>query len=462
MTLSLGEPDRGLDRSHASPLARVPVVTILLVVALWVVFLLESIQRGGSLSDAVLSRFGGVTSATLPDGEYWQLVASIFVHRGLAHVLGNTAALLVVGAVAEVLYGRTRLLALFLGSGMAGAATSALFYGPTAVTVGASGGIYGLIGAILVVESVLTPRPPRLDREDQGVASRVAAVQAAGEGLSSGEVAHPVGEHDAGGETADFAPTSEATSAQREIRRETVRDARLFALFALVCGAPAALDPHVGLAAHVGGLVAGSFLALTPVLLTRVTRLKAMSVARVLEGAVFTCAFAMALTWFAPHYGSPGDQARALVDAGVARLRQGDYRAAYEADTRALRIYPEFTAAYQDRGVALFSMGDYRGAITDENRALALDQRNVLAYNLRGLARLRLGDAAGAVADETRALRIFPTLAPAYVSRGLAQAALHDRRAALDDFTRAATLFAKQHDNAAYIQAQAIIAQLQR
>ena len=132
------------------PARRVPVVTILLFVVLWIVFALESVQKGGSDNASVLFRFGATTSATLTDHELWRLVASPFVHRGLAHIAVNALVLLVVGLIAETLYGRLRVLALYLAAGVGGAFVTVLVSGPGDIGVGASGALYGLAGATVV------------------------------------------------------------------------------------------------------------------------------------------------------------------------------------------------------------------------------------------------------------------------------------------------------------------------
>jgi len=82
----------------AVPLPGLCLLICLLVVALWVVFLLESIQRGGSLSDAVLSRFGGVTSATFPDGVAFVPLASLIDPNLMLSTIADT---LGVGQAAE-------------------------------------------------------------------------------------------------------------------------------------------------------------------------------------------------------------------------------------------------------------------------------------------------------------------------------------------------------------------------
>jgi len=378
-----------------------PPVTLLLVAALWVVFAAESVQKGGSESPATLFRFGASTSTTLYHGELWRLVASCFVHRGLAHIAGNTLVLLTLGSVAELLYGRPRYLALYLASGVGGAVTTALTSGPAALGVGASGAVYGLAGALLV-----TPW-----RAEQGMT------------------------------------------------RQTARDLRI--VLCAVVLVSLLLGGRLGgsFATHAGGLATGALLGLALRLASRRDPDRAAGATALASEVIVAGAALLLLTWFAPRHPAPLDEANALVRDGIARLQHGDYQGTVADDTRALRIVPGFAPAYDRRGVARYGMNDYRGAIADETRALALDKRDVLAYNLRGLVRLRLDDAAGAV-DAAGALRIDSKLAQAYYDRGIAHATLRDTRAALADLTHAATLFAARHNNAAYARVQTTIARL--
>jgi membrane associated rhomboid family serine protease len=85
------------------------------------------------------------------DGAYWQLLTSMFTHVQPLHIAFNMFALYVLGPQLEVAIGRIRFLALYLLSGLAG---SALVYWAAPEfqpTVGASGAIFGLMGALLVV-----------------------------------------------------------------------------------------------------------------------------------------------------------------------------------------------------------------------------------------------------------------------------------------------------------------------
>ena len=91
--------------------------------------------------------FGG-----LAEGEWWRLITAAFLHDGLFHIGLNMLVLWFVGAPVEEAIGRGRYLALYIVSGLAGSA-GALLLDPNAITVGASGAIFGILGAALVLEA---------------------------------------------------------------------------------------------------------------------------------------------------------------------------------------------------------------------------------------------------------------------------------------------------------------------
>jgi len=84
-------------------------------------------------------------------GAYWELLTSMFTHVSLLHIGFNMLALWLFGPQLEMLFGRTRYLALYFLSGLAGSAFVYGFSDPVVPTVGASGAIFGLFGAYLVV-----------------------------------------------------------------------------------------------------------------------------------------------------------------------------------------------------------------------------------------------------------------------------------------------------------------------
>ena len=85
------------------------------------------------------------------EGEWWRLITAGFLHAGLMHLLFNCLALYTLGNPFEALYGRTRYAILLLISLVAGSYASITFNAENQVSVGASGAIFGLFGALLVV-----------------------------------------------------------------------------------------------------------------------------------------------------------------------------------------------------------------------------------------------------------------------------------------------------------------------
>jgi membrane associated rhomboid family serine protease len=85
------------------------------------------------------------------DGDWWRLITAAFLHYGPVHLAMNMVVLWWFGPALEEALGSSRFLLLYLASGLAGSA-GVLLVSPNAFTVGASGAIYGLLGAILVLE----------------------------------------------------------------------------------------------------------------------------------------------------------------------------------------------------------------------------------------------------------------------------------------------------------------------
>jgi len=85
------------------------------------------------------------------DGAFWQLLTSMFTHVEPWHLGFNMLALWVLGPQLEAILGRGRYLALYLLSGLAGSVAVYWLSGEQTTTVGASGAVFGLMGALVVV-----------------------------------------------------------------------------------------------------------------------------------------------------------------------------------------------------------------------------------------------------------------------------------------------------------------------
>jgi len=92
-----------------------------------------------------------LASAGVQHGEWWRLFTAAFLHYGPFHLLINMYSLYWVGSLLEHVIGRWRFGLLYLVSGIAGSA-GALLLTPNAATVGASGAIFGALGALYILE----------------------------------------------------------------------------------------------------------------------------------------------------------------------------------------------------------------------------------------------------------------------------------------------------------------------
>ncbi len=88
--------------------------------------------------------------AGVAHGEYYRLLTSMFLHAGITHILFNMWALFVVGPPLEAMLGRVRFTVLYFLAGFAGSTLAYAWAGPRTMTVGASGAIFGLFGALFI------------------------------------------------------------------------------------------------------------------------------------------------------------------------------------------------------------------------------------------------------------------------------------------------------------------------
>ena len=128
------------------PMSR-PLWTFILLGINAVVFLAMT-AVGGSENPSVLIAFGAKFNPLIVAGQYWRLLTACFIHIGIVHLLFNSYALYSFGVDVERRFGRRRFLMLYLLAGLAGSVLS--FLGNKALSAGASGAIFGLVGATTV------------------------------------------------------------------------------------------------------------------------------------------------------------------------------------------------------------------------------------------------------------------------------------------------------------------------
>ncbi len=124
--------------------ARLPLqpvrATYVLLVLIGLVF---AAQLAGF--DTVIQQYGEKENFLIAHGELWRLLTAVFIHVNLLHVLFNAYALYNLGREVEMFYGSLRFSLVFFFAGLAGSVTSMLL--TPSPSVGASGAIFGLIGA---------------------------------------------------------------------------------------------------------------------------------------------------------------------------------------------------------------------------------------------------------------------------------------------------------------------------
>ncbi len=133
------------------------ITLILCGVNLIIWWLME--RNGGSTNLKVLMEFGAQQVEYMQKtNEYWRLFTSMFLHIGVGHLFFNLFSLYIFGSRLEKYVSTQYFLLIYLGAGLIGSGVSyfvQLWTNPYIVSAGASGAIYGLIGAILVYSKAM-------------------------------------------------------------------------------------------------------------------------------------------------------------------------------------------------------------------------------------------------------------------------------------------------------------------
>ena len=141
-------------RVRGLPGSRVPVVTYTLLGLNTLLLFAAALLTGSGFgllepSARALCRLGALNAAAIAEnGQWWRLLTVMVLHGGLLHWAFNSWALWAFGPVLEGLLGRARFVALYVGTGLVGAGASFAF-NQTTLGVGASGAIFGLLGALV-------------------------------------------------------------------------------------------------------------------------------------------------------------------------------------------------------------------------------------------------------------------------------------------------------------------------
>ena len=122
------------------------VVYSILLINLLIWVLTEVI--GSSRDPMTLRQFGAITYLDINNGDYWRLFSAIFLHVGAGHLAVNCLSLLIMGGLLEKMVGHSRFAVIYIGSGISGSSFSYLMIPFLGVGAGASGAIFGCVGAL--------------------------------------------------------------------------------------------------------------------------------------------------------------------------------------------------------------------------------------------------------------------------------------------------------------------------
>ncbi|MHB1505405.1 MAG: rhomboid family intramembrane serine protease [Sulfobacillus sp.] len=141
-------------------MARRHPVTLLLLVAITVVWVVEGglTIGGGTIPLATAVALGAQYTPLVLAGQPWRLVTAMFIHWSWLHILLNGWSLYIVGTVVEPVYGSWRTLGIYLLGGLLGGVATLALMPQNVISAGASGAIFALLGAVLVVAIVARKR----------------------------------------------------------------------------------------------------------------------------------------------------------------------------------------------------------------------------------------------------------------------------------------------------------------
>lgn len=125
-----------------------PIITYVIIAICTLLFILTYLFGNGSADSLTLINFGANLDILTKEGEYYRLLTCIFLHAGILHLLCNMYSLYIIGKEVENVFGKIKFLTIYILSGISGSILS-LAFSQNTISVGASGAIFGLLGALL-------------------------------------------------------------------------------------------------------------------------------------------------------------------------------------------------------------------------------------------------------------------------------------------------------------------------
>ena len=126
-----------------------PLVSYILIAVNIIIFALMYLIGNGSEDSQTLINFGANMGALTKNGEYFRLISCAFLHIGVLHLVCNMYSIYAVGPTVEYFYGKLKFIFIYFYSAIIASLFVLIFQGDGVVTAGASGAIFGLMGALL-------------------------------------------------------------------------------------------------------------------------------------------------------------------------------------------------------------------------------------------------------------------------------------------------------------------------
>ena len=136
---------KGINRNRFIPNQKNTQVTKFLSILLIVIFLFQE------LTGTLLVKSFALFAPLVTSGEWWRLITAGFLHGSIIHLLFNVYILWVLGSQLENIVGKAKFILIYFGSLLGGSLASYLFSPFGSYSIGASGAIFGLMGAMLIV-----------------------------------------------------------------------------------------------------------------------------------------------------------------------------------------------------------------------------------------------------------------------------------------------------------------------
>ena len=131
---------------HKESLVTYILICINILIFIITAFLSKNIYN---IDSYTLIELGAKVNVLINNGQPWRLITAAFLHGGLSHIAFNMYALKIIGSEVEYVYGKVKYITIYLISALGGSIFSYLF-NANSISVGASGAIFGLLGAMII------------------------------------------------------------------------------------------------------------------------------------------------------------------------------------------------------------------------------------------------------------------------------------------------------------------------